>query len=160
MKIGIAFIGLEYKETTIPAFMLKYIKEELHMLCTPTGRSFLYILVALILLSQYDNFYYFWVGALMLVVGGLLYWTAKSITLKLIELKNEGISEERLTILFTKYDVGNKGYLEVSSLKSLLEELMKGKNVSYNEAEAVVSILDPTNDGKVRFEEMSVCLLT
>ena len=169
---GITSLGFEYKDTLIPAFMLTYIKEELKIMCSPVGRATVYVVVGLLLLclGQVCSIYA-WIGFVELIAGILLYMSAKSAGEKLNAMKNADIflrNDDMLNSLFNKHDVGDKQYLESHEVRKMCEELghpMNGISVynsivmpftAYGELETAIGILDKTNDGKVRFNEMSL----
>ena len=165
---GIVTLGFEFKHTMIPTFMLNYVREELKIMCTPVGRAMVYIVLGLLLTTQQSSGYiYTWIGYFEMVAGFFLYVSAKSAGIKLNEIKSAGISDQRLSALFDKYDVGRKNYLESHEVQKLCEELghpMDGIKcfgstlpfTAFGELETATSILDGNNDGKVRFAEMSV----
>ena len=173
---GITTLGFEYKDSLIPAFMLIYIQEELKIMCSPVGRATVYVMVGLLLLCLGEICtIYAWIGFFELIAGILLYMSAKSAGEKLNAMKNEGIfgrNDNLINELFNKHDVGNKHYLESNEVKKLCEELgypMNGITIynsfvmpftAYGELETAIGILDKTNDGKVRFDEMCLWIVS
>lgn len=152
----------------MPVFMMNYIREEMQIMLTPLGRATLYILLSLVLMSQYNNFFYFWIGCSEMFTGVLLYISAKSAGAKLAEMKGKGIKDGELHRLFAKYDTSGVEELNSDQVKLLCEDLgvpitgiRLGGSITvpltdYGEIETVMAILDSKNDGKVRL--VAMCL--
>lgn len=77
LKIGLLCIGLEYKTLVVPNFMMHFVEVEMHLVLVPFYRSVLYVIFGAVLLLEYTDFLYFWIGFMYIMVGIILGYFAK-----------------------------------------------------------------------------------
>lgn len=60
-------------------------------------------------------------------------------------------SRHELTVAFQKFDTDGSGFISTRELQDIISKM--GKQVTRQEAEAMIKSIDANNDGKVSFDE-------
>ena len=93
LLVGYVCSAMEYKESILWPPIADYVHTELHMAVTPHGRSIIYMIMGLILLTQ-DSWFQGFMGILIMCLGFFNYIDMKSkienLSKMKIQLTNEG----------------------------------------------------------------------
>lgn len=147
---GIVGVILEMKKSLLNAMQLQTLREEAHFLFLPTGRSVFYVFTGLFLLTQ-SGCLVFLDGLFAIFVGATIYLSSRNAIAALAALRYAASNEEALRKKFIEFDEDGSGTLSTAELAQLCANL--GSNLSHNELEAALFVLDANGDGQVSFEE-------
>ena len=90
--VGYACSAMEYKESILWPPITDYIHTELHVAVTPFGRSMIYIIMGVILLTQ-DSWFQGFMGIMIICLGFFNYVDMKSKIERLHEMKTQLTNE-------------------------------------------------------------------
>lgn len=144
---GFTMCVLEMKEKSFSKKFLKWIEREIHLLFTPYGRSGLYMLAGIFLISRNSGFFPNLTGIFTIFVGGLASWSTKVAYDTLGLLLDEQYTEETISAKFDEFDNDNSGDLDIKEMHDLCKSL--SKTMSDAQLEAAIYALDQNQSGKI-----------
>jgi hypothetical protein len=154
MGTGLVCLILEYKDTFLQEVLYEdisnFIYAELHIVSTPYGRSIVYGLVGLTLITQNDWFETV-MGFLVVALGGIIFFSMRGAELALAQMKLQLADEGQLKNMFQNCDLDKDNMLSAKKVAELCSEL--GSGLTHDELVAALEVLDrPSNRGKISFE--------
>lgn len=152
LLFGLVFIVLEYKDSLLPKRYVDSLRSNALFLTRPYGRAAFYFFVGNLQLctSSFASLAFI-VGAWTSIVGAAIFTAARSAAVQASTLKAAAFDEATLRRKFEAADVDKNGTLDTAELASLCADL--GCNLTRNELEAALVVLDRDGDGSISFEE-------
>ena len=155
MIMSIAIL-LEYKEKVLSAKYLTILHKQALFLFNPYGRAVFYFFVGVLILVK-GGLISFFVGLYTAAVGLFIYYNSTKAFSVMHDLKRRdpdnahSLNDGQIAQKFYSYDKNNDGYIDVKELNNLCTEL--GQHLSENELTTAMFILDRNDDGKISMEE-------
>ena len=141
---GLLSVAIERKGTNQK--IQAVIKQYARLLTNPFGRAIVYLLVGLLILSRAELLDLI-VGGIVLTNSILLLISAKSMSRVFNELHSAKYTEGHLMQKFYEFDKDKSGALDSKELAALCQSL--GANLSKNELEVALFVLDADGDGHI-----------
>jgi len=149
---GVLTVVLENKEHLLPQKYLDMIRIEALFLYRPYGRSAFYFFVGVLMVSQNDYLSLaFCVGVYTSVVGAIIFVASRSAMDQARALKAAAFDEATIKRKFLAADRDKNGTLDTAELAVLCADL--GCNLSRNELEAALVVLDKDGNGAISYDE-------
>lgn len=133
--------------------MSVFIHKELHILTTPYGRSIVYCLTALIILTQF-TWFEITNAIIVFLLGGYVFYNMHNAEVALAAMKAYIADDKQLKLLFDSCDLDKNGFLDSKELATACTSL--GSKLNHDELEAAILILDKTGSGRVSFDQFKV----
>lgn len=143
---GVISVILEFKDRMLTQKYIKVLDTEAKFLMRPYGRAAFYFFIG-ILLACTGGVLGFFGGLFIAIIGVIIYRGSVSAYSSLNLLKREHCSTEAIKSKFYEYDKDRSGFLETHELSALCLSL--GTQLSRNELESALFILDKNGDGKI-----------
>jgi hypothetical protein len=141
---GMFSVMMERKDTNQKVQAI--IKQYARLLTNPFGRGIVYLLVGLLILSRAE-----WldllVGGIVMTNSILLLISAKHMSKVFNELHSAKYTESYIMSKFYEFDKDKSGTLDTKELAALCSSL--GANLSKNELEVALFVLDADGDGHI-----------
>lgn len=149
---GLLSIVLEYKEMILPTKWVDQLKVEAKFMYKPYGRAILYIFFGILLISQ-QSLFYICTGIYLILIGGLVVYTAQGAQKALDNFKGQKLSFYQLKEAYAKADKDKNG-LNAQELSALMKSF-PGCSMSDNEVLTAIDLLDKDSSGRISYEEFS-----
>ena len=155
--LGIVCVAGEYSvgsdgSSILPGFINKYVNAELHILSKPFGRSIVYMLMGVIIMTT-GSWLGFLLGTTIFVAGGYICYNMREAEAALKAMKNR-LADENVAELFKKYDIDGNNMLNTEEIALLSKDL--GMHLTRAELEAATIVLDRSDSGSISFEEFKL----
>lgn len=147
---GIIACLLEYKEKTLTKAQLDTLKREALFLYRPYGRAAFYFFIGLLIIAT-GGLLGFIIGIFVCVIGVIIFHASRQAFNQLNTLKGSLHNEQEVAAKFKEFDKDGSGFLDSVELAALCRSL--GTQLTLNELESALFILDKNEDGKISFTE-------
>eukprot|EP01039_Chlorochromonas_danica_P005759 gene5759-6343_t len=146
---GTAACILEFKEKALTQHYLDLLRREALFLYHPYGRAGFYFFVGVLVVAQ-GGLVNLSVGLYCAVIGMAIYQSSLTAFQELNNIRG-GIEERDLDEKFDAFDKDKSGTLESCEFGNLVSSL--GANMTTNQLESALFILDRNGDGKISRDE-------
>lgn len=140
----------EFDSKKIPQAYATYMSVELHILSTPFGRSIVYFVTGVIMMSQGSgNWFDLIIGLAVAASGGYIFYYMRKAEAALATMKAHVADEKQLAVLFKQCDLDQSGFLDKEEVAKVC--ILLGSTLDASELAGAISLLD-NGEGKVSFE--------
>lgn len=146
---GLSMCIMEFKEKALTQQYLDLIKREALFLYHPYGRAAFYFFVGILIACE-GGLLGLLVGAYCAVVGVFIFQSSQT-AFKQLDAVRSQINESDVDSKFAAFDKDSSGYLDSHELGALVRAL--GANMTVNELESALFILDKNGDGRISLQE-------
>eukprot|EP00612_Vaucheria_litorea_P002777 CAMPEP_0171458924 /NCGR_PEP_ID=MMETSP0945-20130129/4408_1 /TAXON_ID=109269 /ORGANISM="Vaucheria litorea, Strain CCMP2940" /LENGTH=299 /DNA_ID=CAMNT_0011984829 /DNA_START=88 /DNA_END=987 /DNA_ORIENTATION=+ len=150
IAFGLLIFALETRSFFHTLLKKMRVFEYFKILSVSWGRGIFYIYCGSLILGAW-NLVNILLGVYLIIVGLLFVIFGVNTVSKLKSLQKRFTNEDQLRQIFEHYDVDNSGALDKQELASLCYEM--GAELSRNELETALHLLDRDEDGLIQFEE-------
>jgi len=109
--IGVTSAICEYDVKVLPFMISNYISSELHLITTPIGRSVIYTIMGIVLVTQAAWFQVI-AGLLIMLVGLFIFYYMRAAGIALYEMRSHIADETQLRVVFDHCDKDKNGVLD------------------------------------------------
>ncbi len=148
---GMVIVVLETQDFSCTAGLRDSIREYAKFLTFVGGRAAFYAFAGSLSLAQFPNFIDTIVGGYLIGMGFLSIIVGKATSMKLQHLKSHLKTDEACKGLFDQFDGNHDGRLDRLEFGKLA--LALGADLSVNEINTAMSVLDPNGSGDISFDD-------
>lgn len=147
---GLIATFLEYKESVFPESWLRSLRREALFLYQPYGRAAFYFFIGILEITQ-GGMVGLLIGAYTAFIGAIIFHGSRKALRALKEIRDKRMSEADVVRKFHEFDKDGSGYISAKELGDLCASL--GHNLSRNDIESALFILDTNRDGEISLDE-------